>query len=381
METKTITCGLKVWNEVVARQLEEAISALPGFKVQEAVALGPWDVVILEISGKGGEEFDFARGALISGMVKNIFLTSPRIDPQIFNEALLLGAKGFFCQPIDKEEVKSALLKISEQRESSGEEKAARKGRIIDVLGAKGGVGTTTVAVNLAGDMLGLDGAASVAIIDMNHPFGDVPLFLNMGRAANWAEVSKNIARLDATFLMSMLFKHPSGLCVLPAPETIVEDNRMPQIMETILGLMRTLFDYVVVDSGMSLNAASRSILRIADEVVIVTVLALPSLVNVRRFREIFTRLGYPPEEKVHIVVNRLTKKSDIQLKEAEATLRKKVSWTVPNDYRLTMSAINQGKLLGSVDKSAEATVRMKGLAGFLAGKREKKKERGWFFG
>ncbi len=376
-----ITCGLKIWNEVVAKQLEEVISSLPGFRIQEAVPLGPWDVVILEISGEGGDEFDFARGALRSGMVKNVFLTSPSVDLNIFNEALIIGAKGFFRQPIDKNEVKSALLKIREQRENIGQEKTIRKGKIIDVLGAKGGVGTTTVAVNLATGMRDLEGEESVALVDINQPFGDIPLFLNMGRAANWAEVSKNIARLDATFLMSMLFKHPTGVFVLPAPETIVEDNEMPQVMETILGLMQTLFDYVVVDSGRSLNAASRSILRLSDEVVLVTVLALPSLVNVRRFREIFRRLGYPQEEKVHIVVNRLIKKSDIQLKEAEATLKKKISWSLPNDYRLTMSAINQGKPLSGVDRSAEATVKIKGLAGFLTGKRETKKERRGFFG
>jgi pilus assembly protein CpaE len=382
MDTDAITCGLKVWNEVIARQLEEVISSLPGFRIQNAVALGPWDVIILEVSGKGGDEFDFARGALLSGMVKNVFLTSPGIDLNLLKEALVIGAKGFFRQPIDKAEVKGALLKIREQLENSGLEKTViRKGKIIDVLGAKGGVGTTTVAVNLAASMLELEGVESVALVDMNEPFGDIPLFLNMDRAANWAEVSKNIARLDATFLMSMLFKHASGLFVLPAPETIVEDGRIPQVMETILGLMQGLFDYVIVDGGRSLNATSRSILRLSDKVVLVTVLALPSLVHVRRYQEIFRGLGYPPEERVHIVANRLVKKSDIKIEEAEATLKKKISWSLPNDYRITMSAINQGKPLGSVDHGAEANVRVRGLAAFLAEKKEKKKGRKGLFG
>jgi pilus assembly protein CpaE len=381
MNTDVITCGLKVWSEVVARQLEEVISSLPGFKVQKAVALGPWDVVILEISGKGGDEFDFARGALRSGMVKNVFLTSPGIDLDILREALAVGAKGFFRQPIDKDEVKAALLAVREERQNIGQRKGSKKGKIIDVLGAKGGVGATTVAVNLAASMLELEGVESVALVDVNEPFGDIPLFLNMDRATNWAEVSKNIARLDATFLMSMLFKHPSGLFVLPAPETIVEDGRIPQAMETILSLMQTLFDYVIVDGGRSLDPASRSILRMADSVVLVTVLALPSLVNVRRLQEIFRGLGYPAEEKVHVVVNRLVRKSDIQLEEAEATLRKKISWSLPNDYRVTMSAINQGKPLASVDRRAEANVKVRGLAAFLAGKKEKKRGRKGFFG
>lgn len=376
-----ITCGLKVWSEVVARQLEEVISTLPGFKVQKAVALGPWDVVILEITGEGGDEFDFARGALRSGMVKNVFLTSPGIDLDILKEALAIGAKGFFRQPIDKEEVKAALLGIREERQDNGKRRARKKGKIIDVIGAKGGVGATTVAVNLATSMLELEGVESVALVDISEPFGDIPLFLNMDRAANWAEVSKNIARLDATFLMSMLFRHPTGVFVLPAPEDIVEDGRIPQVMETILGLMQTLFDYVIVDNGRSLGPASRSVLSMSDNVVLVTVLALPSLVNVRRFREVFRGLGYPAEEKVHVVVNRLTRKSDIQLGEAETTLRKKISWTLPNDYRVTMSAINQGKPLASVDRRAETNVKVRGLAAFLTGRKEKKQEKKRFFG
>jgi pilus assembly protein CpaE len=386
MYTDAITCGLKVWNDAVARQLEDAISSLPGFAVGKTAGAGPWDVVIVEIDGRGGDEFDFARDALRSGMAKNIFLTAPGIDADVLREALAISAKGFFGQPIDRDEVKAALSKVGDERHSPGPEKAPKKGMIIDVLGAKGGIGTTTVAVNIATSMLDLEGVESVALVDMSEPFGDVSLFLDMDRPADriadWNDVSKKIGFLDAPSLMNMLPRHPSGLFVLPASESVLEDGRVPQVTERILGLMGDLFDYVIVDGGRSLGPGSRSVLKVADEVVLVTVLALPSLVNVRRLLETFGQLGYPAEERVHVVANRLVKKSDIRVKDAEATLKKKISWSIPNDYRGTMSAINQGKPLAGVDRGAEANARVRGLAALLAGRDEgKKKRRRGFFG
>lgn len=381
MASDTITCRLKVGNEIVTRELEAIIESLPGFKVQKALGSGPWDVMIVEVGDKAGEDLDLARSALASGIARTIYFTSAGQDPQVLLEALNLGAKGFFRQPINRNEVTNALQKVRDQIETLHPPKAAKKGKVITVFGAKGGVGTTTVAVNLATSMLELEGVNSVALIDINPLLGDIPLFLNIERPVDWAEVSKNIARLDATYLMSILFKHASGLYVLPAPATLVEDDSIPKVMETLIRLMQSLFDYIIVDSGNTLDATSRAVLRMSDRAIIVTVLTLPCLINVRRFQEVFRRLGYLPDEKVDVVVNRLIKKSTISLEEAEETLNKKVLWSVPNDYRITMSAINQGKPLSSMDHGAETTVRMRGLAGVLAGRAEKKREKRGLFG
>ncbi len=103
----------------------------------------------------------------------------------------------------------------------------AVKGKVFTVFGAKGGVGTTTMAVNLATGMAQFKGNPSVALVDMNLLSGDVPLFLNMKSAFNWVEVARNISRLDATYLMSILQKHVSGVHVLPAPVMVGEETSM----------------------------------------------------------------------------------------------------------------------------------------------------------
>jgi len=94
----------------------------------------------------------------------------------------------------------------------------AVKGKIFTVFGAKGGAGTSTIAVNLATGMAQLKGNPSVALVDMNLLSGDVPLFLNMKSVFNWVEVARNISRMDATYLMTVLQKHASEVHVLPAP-------------------------------------------------------------------------------------------------------------------------------------------------------------------
>lgn len=381
MALDTINCGLKVKSEILGRQLEDAVQSVPGFKVLKAVGSGPWDLMVIEVGDNAAEDLNFARTALASGTVRNVYFTSASPDPQVLLEALNLGAKGFFRQPIDQDEVRSALQKIRDQFESQHPAKPVKKGKVITIFGAKGGVGTTTVAVNLATSMLELEGINSVALIDINQPFGDVPLFLNIDHPVDWAEICKNIARLDPTYLMSILFKHASGLYVLPAPSTLIDDENVPRAIETLIKLMQGLFDYIVVDSGNRLDALSRTVLRVSDRTLIVTVLTLPCLVNVRRFQEVFRRLGYPPEDKVDVVVNRFIKKSAISLQEAEETLNKRVLWSVPNDYRTTMSAINQGKPLSSMDRGAETTVKVRGLAGVLAGRAEKKQEKRGLFG
>ena len=129
---------------------------------------------------------------------------------------------------------------------------------------------------------------------------------------------------------------------------------------------MKKEFDYVVIDSGQSLDSASLRILSLSDVVLLVSILSLPCLINVRRLLETFSDLGYPRWERVQVVVNRYHKKSVITRKEAEEGIDRKVSWLIPNDYQSTMAAINQGKFLAEVAGRSEVTKNIQELAASL---------------
>lgn len=377
-----ISVKLDIKNDRVKGELEEVIAGMEGFHLQTSPNPAPCDLLIMEIGNDLDREFQNINSIQASGTTGEVFLTSHRTEPEILIQVLRTGAKEFFPQPIKKEEVKTALLK-SKGRLSSAKSEAGKgkKGKIINVIGSKGGVGTTTVAVNLADSLKGFKESQSVVLIDMNLLFGEIPIFLSIESVFNWGEVARNISRVDSTYLMSSLSKHPSGLYVLPSPSGLDGFNvTTPQVIEKLLHLMQTSFDFIVIDSGQSLDDLSLKILQMSDSVLLVSILSFPCLINIKRLQNTFRKLGFPPEESVKIVMNRYHKKSLISPKEAEESLQKRIFWLIPNDYPTTMSAINQGKTLSTVAHNEEITKNFKELASAFWGREGESEEKSGFW-
>jgi len=226
-----------------------------------------------------------------------------------------------------------------------------------------------------------MKGAHSVALIDRNMLFGEVPLFLEIKPSHHWGEITKNIERLDSTFLMNILSKHSSGVYVLPSPASLNgHDTATPQIMEHLLSLMQRMFDFVVIDGGQSLDETSLKMLEMSDTVLLVSILSLPCLSNTKKLLKLFYTLGYLPKERIKVVINRHLKNPEISVKDSEAAIDQKIFWTIPNDYRRTLSAINQGKPLSELASKAPITKSVRELAYTLSSRGEKKKEKGWKF-
>ncbi len=379
MPENNIIIRLDVRNQKAREDLEQVISAIKEYSIQSPKESKTCDLLILEITGEDlTKEFQYINSVQTSRFAKHVFLTSSLVDSDVLIQALRAGAKEFFTQPINKDDVKKALLRFKEQQlyqDITSSEVRCKQGIIIDVFGSKGGVGTTTVAVNLANNLIESGSDKSVALIDMNLLFGEIPLFLDLEPAFNWSEVAKNIARLDAMYLMSILAKHPSGLYILPCPSSLDGLNTTtPQIVEEILRLMQTVFDFIVIDSGQSLDETSMQILKHSDQIILVSILSLPCLINVKRLINTFQQLGYPPLDTVKVIINRYHKKSFISLKEAEKSINKRIFWSIPNDYHTTMSAINQGKPLSVIAGKSDIGKNIRELAFALLEKDDSKK-------
>jgi pilus assembly protein CpaE len=337
------------------------------------------DLLIFELAENAKKEMDLIQTLLEADEVGEVFLTSDVAEPAALMQAIRLGVKEFFSQPIKIEEVKQALQKFKVRRKAPVDTTACKLGHVINVFGSKGGVGTTTVAVNLAISLSQKAGVQSVALLDMNTLFGEIPLFLEMVPKFHWGEITKNVERLDDTFLENVMMKHSTGIQILPSPANLNGHHKpTPEIMSRLLGLMKRMFDYVVIDAGQSTDTTSLKVLELSDTLFLVTILSLPCLANTNKLVKSFIDFGYVAEDQIKIVLNRYLKKSEVSLHDAESGIGKKIFWIIPNDFVSTMSAINKGKPLLQIAPKAPITKNFSDLANTLIPQQEKPNKKGW---
>ena len=380
MAEEKISVKLEIKDTKIKSQFENALRKIGGFNVQGPKSVDRADLLIFELGDEIEKEFLYVQDLVNSGEIGEVFFASGHSDQAVLRRAIRIGAREFFNMPIEDEEIKLALEGFKGRREKAESGETFKDGKIINIIGSKGGVGTTTVAVNLAVSLAEKKSVQSVALIDMNLLFGDIPLFLEIEPKYNWSEITKNISRLDDTFLKNILSVDVSGVCVLPSPSYLSKQHMAtPAIMERLLIVMRRMFDYVIVDGGQSLGDISLKILGLSDTVLLISILSLPCLSNTNKLLRTFHDLGFPPDENIRIIVNRYLKKSDISVKDAEISLEKEIFWTIPNDYQTTVTATNRGKALAQFAPREEITKNFRNLATELGPESEKKeKKKGW---
>jgi pilus assembly protein CpaE len=282
-----------------------------------------------------------------------VLVVSSSNDGQLILQAMRAGAKEFLTQPVRIEDLLGALGRISERRFGKGD-KRPRGCQVIAVCGAIGGVGTTSIAVNL-GCSLARDAKNSVALIDLDLCLGDADVFLDTIPDYTLVDVAQNVTRLDFTLLKRSLTKHSSGLFLLPRPVQL-EDIALvtAEDLQRVIGLMKATFTHLVLDLSKSYSPIDLVALEMANHVLLVTQLDLPCLRNVVRLMTSFAEMK-GIGDKVKIVVNRVgLDHGQITLKKARETIGRDVFWQLPNDYRTMIEVRNNGvPLLEHAPKAA----------------------------
>jgi len=368
MLTDSLRIKIEVKNINVRNKLEEIIRTTEGVQVQRSDDTRRSNLLIFELADDTGNEFQHVQFLLNTDAVDEVFLTSEKPDQAVLMQAIRTGVQEFLSQPLKKEEVEQALERFKKRQEKSQKKEPVKFGQTLNVIGSKGGVGTTTVAVNLAVSLAEKKDVESVALVDMNMLFGEIPLFLEVKPRHHLGELVKHITRLDTTFLMNSLSKSSAGVYVLPSANHLDGYEPVnPKVMDRVINLMKTMFDFVVIDGGQTLDRqVSLKILEMSDIALLVSVLSLPCLSNTDKLLKSFSNLGYPVEKLIRVVINRYLKNAEISLKDAEAAINKKIFWTIPNDFKTTLSAINQGKPLSQIAKRAPITKNLKELADII---------------
>lgn len=347
---------LSVKDDGLRTKIENVIGSTQGVLLQKKDAGTHADLLIVELSQDMQRQFQVIQSLLSSATVREVFVISEAAQPQVLLQVIKAGIKEFLPLPLDEQELRRALEDFKTRQNAQPAAKT-KLGDIVHVMGAKGGVGATTVAVNLGMALAKKESKLSIALVDMNMIFGDLPLFLEITPKYHWGEITKNIERLDSTFLQNVLAKHPSGLHVLPSPGHLNGyPAATPEVVERVLRLMQTMFDFVIVDGGQSLNQATLRAVEMCNNLLLVSMLSLPCLANTNKVMRSFDNISLSAKERLRLVINRYLKKSEISVGDAEQTVNQKIFWMIPNDYKTTMSAINQGKTLLEVAPKQEVT-------------------------
>jgi len=312
-----------------------------------------------------------------------ILVTSTSADGNLILRAMRAGAKEFLTQPLKTEDVSHALQRVARQR--AGAAGTTHRGcTIIAVTGATGGVGTTSVAVNL-GCSLAANEENSVVLLDLDLCLGDADVFLDTIPEYTLTDVAQNINRLDLTLLKRSLTKHDTGLYLLPRPIQL-EDARhvTTDELSRVLGLLKASFTHVIIDTSKGFSELDMYVLKEADQVLLVTQLDLPCLRNVVRLLSSFKETG-KFDEKVKIVVNRMGYETgQISLRKAQETFGREVFWQIPNDYRVMVEVRNNGVPLVQQAPKAAITQSINQLANAVGGKGDEQpadaapKKSGW---
>ncbi len=296
-----------------------------------------------------------------------VLVLSSSHDSNLILRAMRAGAKEFLPQPVRIEDLLAALGRISERRFGRGENKP-RGSQVIAVAGAIGGVGTTSLAVNL-GCALAKDTRNSVALVDLDLCLGDADVFLDSIPDYTLVDVAQNVTRLDFTLLKRSLTKHSSGLFLLPRPVQLADISLItPEDLQRVIGLLKATFTHLVLDLSKSYSPIDMIALEMANSVLMVTQLDLPCLRNVVRLMMSFSELN-GLDQKVKIVVNRVgLDAGHITLKKAQETIGREIFWQVPNDYRAMVDARNNGVPLIEQAPKASVTHSILALADALSG-------------
>ena len=276
-----------------------------------------------------------------------IFAIAGSAEPDLILQAMRAGANEFFPWTAEgvarstEESFQGAIRKTAARRDAANA--SSRQPCITHVFfGAKGGAGTTTVAVNCAVELARVT-KRPTAIVDLKPCLGEVALFLGVRPRFTVLDAIENLHRLDRDFLRELMSRHKSGLDILAGSEQFDRPNAQDAIgVEELLRVLGKLYDYIVIDAGNLINACAVAALYAADTVFLVANPDVPSIRNAQRLVDRVRQLG-AGSERIRVLLNRTTDQHLIAPKQIETALGYGIHHSFASDYRTVSTALNSG--------------------------------------
>jgi pilus assembly protein CpaE len=288
-----------------------------------------------------------------------LVVSGPEDDSQVILRAMRLGAREFLAPEPAADLLSAAVERLLLDHRTP--EPAQAEAPVVAVMGAKGGVGATFVACQLAAELERLGG--HTVLTDVNLRIGDVSLYCDLQPRYTLSDLAAEGADFDSAYLRTILAPHRSGVQVLAAPKQ-AEDAEFirPAHLERAVNLFRKDFDWVILDVSRTWDEINVRALDLSDQILLVTSTDVPTLNHARQHLDLLQRLGHPAE-KIRLVVNRHSKLGPLSSKDVGEFLGRTPDAWIPNDYRVTLTCVNEGKSLWEVAPRNDLSVAYRGLA------------------
>jgi pilus assembly protein CpaE len=270
-----------------------------------------------------------------------IFAVAYGTEPELILQSMRAGANEFFSWPVPDEAFHGALRRTAARREGANGGSKAPSATLV-FFGAKGGAGTTTVAVNCAVDLARLT-KQSTMIVDLKPCFGEVALFLGVRPRYTIIDAIDNLHRLDQDFMRELVTRHKTGLEILAGSEQYDRPGAVDaSALEELFRVLGRSRDFVLVDAGNAINATSIAALYAADTVFIVASPDVPSVRNAQRLVDRLRQLGVGGE-RIRLLLNRVSDQGVIAPKQIEGAVGLPVHHSFQSDYATVSAALNSG--------------------------------------
>lgn len=324
----------------IARSITEAIAAMDNGELR-MVLVGP--------SYTSEDSIDAVKELRNQDPTLIIVAVAEQVTSGVLKAAMRAGVQDVIEAPLTEEKIEAAIQEFSDDflkrrptAPSTTPAPVKNEGQVIVVMSAKGGSGKTVTATNLALLLTRFEDR-KVALVDADLQFGDVCLVLQLEPRFTLVNAAHEMHHLDASLLGDLLTEHPSGLMVMAAPlEPAFADDISTASLINVVELLKTTFDYVVVDTASLLDELLLSLLEKADVILQVVDMDLPSVKNAKLALETLRLLKFPTS-KVKLVLNRSNARARLDDREIEAALKMEISAQVPSDGAVAAS-MNEGR-------------------------------------
>jgi pilus assembly protein CpaE len=360
----------------------EVVGAAAGGQeaVQMAASVKP-DVVLMDINMPGMDGITATEKLAAEVPTAAVIMMSVQGEADYLRRSMLAGAREFLVKPFSSDELTASIRQVWTREKDKqsrfapivASAEAARAGAgepgsVVAVFSPKGGVGRTTVAVNLA--VAAAQEGKRVVLVDASFQFGDVGVLLNLNpRNKSIAELAGELGAGETyDSLEGFLVAHSSGVRVLLAPPTPEQAELIgPAAIKSVLQALRADGQLIVVDCPSNFNETTLAVLDEADLILTLLTLEITSVKNMRLFLEVCEQLGYGPE-KIRLVLNRADSTLGIRVADVEHSIGRKVDHTIVSDGRSVVYALNRGVPFFLSNREAQVSQDIARLASAVTG-------------